>query len=198
MPEGFSVSEVVVVLDLDLGSFLRFLSKRVLESFEVVVVALAVLFLDELVVVRSEDFLEKNVLVLVEFEDFEEVELSFLTGILMVGFFPPRVEGTDTGLMSMVLLLFLVDSDGNSRSLVWFLAATEPVLMSLVWFLDELLVVALANLVWFLPLVDNKEVVAVVAELFFLIIGCSSSSCSSSILLLPKNNSFFSACTSVL
>ena len=69
MPEGFSVSEVVVVLDLDLGTLLRFLSKGVLENFVVVVVALAVLFLDGLVVVRAESFLEKNVLVSVEFED---------------------------------------------------------------------------------------------------------------------------------
>lgn len=80
----FSVLGFLSELALDLGlvSVLGVLSKRFLDSFKGV--ALAVLFFAELVLVRSEDFLVMRLSVLVEFVDLE-VEFSFLSLVLMVG-----------------------------------------------------------------------------------------------------------------
>lgn len=132
---------VVELLFLDLDS-LRSL----------VVVTLVVLFLGKEVLIldRSEVFL----VVLVEFEDLVEVELSFFNWDFSASF--------SSGVSLMSLVLFLVEPESESdkesltfASLVWFLSEPKPeeeeILVNLVWFLEEP-IVDLMSLVLFLEL----------------------------------------------
>lgn len=139
----------VVFLDLDLDS-LRSL----------VVVTLVVLFFgkEELSLDRSEeDFLVTGEVVLVEFEDLVEVELSFFNWDFSASF-----SSGVALLMSLVFFLVELETESDKESLVfaslvWFLIVPKPeeeeeeILVNLVWFLEEP-VVDLMSLVWFLEL----------------------------------------------
>lgn len=76
--------------------------------------------------VRSEDFFEESEVGLVEFDGFE-VELSFLSWVLIVGKFESVV-----GLMNLVLFLGNEILDVSLRNSVWFLVELSMVV--LVWF----------------------------------------------------------------
>jgi len=76
--------------------------------------------------VRSEDFFEESEVGLVEFDGFE-VELSFLSWVLIVGKFESVV-----GLMNLVLFLGNEILDVSLRYSVWFLVELSMVV--LVWF----------------------------------------------------------------
>lgn len=144
--------------------------------------------------VRSEVFLASSEVGFVAFVEFVgfEVELSFLSLILMMGV--SLIESSVVGLVSLVLFLLELEEEeeGGLRSLVWFLVESEVGLTSLVWFLVDLLTlveVGLMSLV--LSLVGSEEVlvVGVVGFFFMGFSSCcssSSSSCTCRIPLLPK------------
>lgn len=134
----FSVSGFFDLLSL------RALSSWVLDCFGEM--GFVVLFLGEPGLSGSKGFLARFELGLVEFDGFE-VELSFLSLILMIG----MVSMVEFLLGLMSLVLFLVDSKVTSFiSFVWFLAKPDVVFNNLVWFLAESVVAVLINLVWFL------------------------------------------------
>lgn len=146
---------------LDSISF-RVLSNWVLDCF--VDMGFDVLFLVEFGLSRSKVFLARFELGLVEFEAFE-VELSFLSLILMVG----MVSLAESILGFRSLVLFLVDADVRLISFVWFFAKPDVVFNKLVWFLAEFVVV-LMDLVWFLVVgLMSLDWFLVAAVSFFLI-----------------------------
>lgn len=148
--------------------FVGFLDLDSLRSL--VMVTLVVLFLgkEELILDRSE---EGFLVILVEFEDLVEVELSFFNWDVSASF--------SSGVSLMSLVLFLVEPETESdkesltfASLVWFLSEPKPeeeeILVNLVWFLEEP-VVDLMSLVLFLELVNEFK-------LDFFLIGREESS----------------------
>lgn len=148
------------------------------------VVALVVLFLgkEELILDRSEeDFLVEKEVVLFEFKDLVDVELSFFSwdfsanfssvvGLMSLVLFlvEPDTESDKESLVFANLVWFLIELETESdkeslvfASLVWFLIEPkleeeEEIMANFVWFLEEL-VVDLMSLVWFLELESEIE-----------------------------------------